>query len=292
MRSVLRYLFLAVMVMALAAFGSGTAFATSIGTPSAASVAAVTPSAGQEVGIAHPVTIQFTAAVADRARAERAIDITSTRSIPGTFAWANDREVTWTPTGFLPTRSPISVRIGSARTEFRTNAGVIADADMSNHTFTVTIGGQWPRTMPASMGKPGYETPTGIFPILEIFRSVVFDSRTIGIPLSSPRVTSSTVNMPNASRGVEFSCTRHPGRWIPRAMRTSATAASTSHPTTPPGTTKSPASATRSACTGRPTALPRLLTTIPPKRTAGNERGAGCPCVSSTFEHRATIRAD
>ncbi|MFQ6392743.1 L,D-transpeptidase [Nocardia sp. KC 131] len=185
MRSILRYLFLATMVSALAAFGSGTAFATSIGTPSAASVAAVTPSAGQVVGIAHPVTIQFTAAVVDRARAERAIDIKSTRSLAGTFAWTNDREVTWTPTGFLPARSPISVRIGSARTEFRTNVGVIADGNMSNHTFTVTVGGGAPRVMPASMGKPGRETPSGTFPILEQFRSIVFDSRTIGIPLNS-----------------------------------------------------------------------------------------------------------
>jgi lipoprotein-anchoring transpeptidase ErfK/SrfK len=186
MRSVLRYLFLATMVMALAAFGSGAAFATSIGTPSAASVAAVTPSAGQEVGIAHPVTILFAGAVADRARAERTVDIRSTQPLPGTFAWANDRELTWTPTGFLPASSPISVQIGSARTEFRTNAGIVADANMSNHTFTVTVGGSAPRVMPASMGKPGRETPTGTFPILEQFRSLVFDSRTIGIPLSSP----------------------------------------------------------------------------------------------------------
>jgi lipoprotein-anchoring transpeptidase ErfK/SrfK len=40
--------------------------------------------------------------------------------------------------------------------------------------------------MPASMGKPKYPTPTGSFAALEKQRTVVMDSRTIGIPLSSP----------------------------------------------------------------------------------------------------------
>ena len=42
------------------------------------------------------------------------------------------------------------------------------------------------RTMPASMGKPSRPTPMGSFTALEKERSVVMDSRTIGIPLSSP----------------------------------------------------------------------------------------------------------
>ncbi|TQM32177.1 L,D-transpeptidase [Nocardia bhagyanarayanae] len=186
MRSVLRHLFLAIVVVALAAFGSGAAAATLIGPATVDRITAITPTAGQEVGIAHPVTIQFAAPVTNRARAERLVSISSAGPLDGTFAWTNDRELTWTPTGFLPARSDITVRFADARTEFRTNEGVYAEADMSAHTFTVSIGGQVVRSMPASMGKPGFETPTGTYPVLEKFRSVVFDSRTIGIPLSSP----------------------------------------------------------------------------------------------------------
>ena len=40
--------------------------------------------------------------------------------------------------------------------------------------------------MPASMGKPSRPTPIGNFTALEKDRTVVMDSRTIGIPLSSP----------------------------------------------------------------------------------------------------------
>ncbi|WP_327118444.1 L,D-transpeptidase [Nocardia sp. NBC_01730] len=186
MRSAIRYLFLATVIVALAAFGSGAATATLIGSPSAQAVAAIGPSNGQVVGVAHPVTIHFAAPVPDRARAEESIDIRTTQPITGTFAWTDDREAVWTPTGFLPANARISVAVGNAHTDFRTNAGVFGDADMSTHTFTLSVGGTVVRTMPASMGKPGWETPSGTWPVLEKFRSVMFDSRTIGIPLSSP----------------------------------------------------------------------------------------------------------
>lgn len=72
-----------------------------------------------------------------------------------------------------------------ARTDYRADA-VTAEGDMSAHTFTVFVPGQPPRVMPASFGKPGRETPVGTFPIMEKDRTIIFDSRTIGIPLSSP----------------------------------------------------------------------------------------------------------
>ncbi|WP_194813812.1 L,D-transpeptidase [Nocardia sp. XZ_19_385] len=74
--------------------------------------------------------------------------------------------------------------VQAAPTEFRTSAGTFADGDMSNHTFTVTVGGI-PRTMNASYGKPGYETPAGTYPVMSKHRSIVFDSATIGIPKGS-----------------------------------------------------------------------------------------------------------
>ena len=186
MRHAIRYLFLTSLVVALAAFGSGAATATLVGTPATNPVAAIGPANGQIVGIAHPVTVRFTRPVADRARAEQAVDVRSTQPLHGTFTWTDTREAVWTPSSVLPANSRISGGVGAARTEFQTNEGVSGDADMSAHTFTISIGGNVVRTMPASMGKPGWETPAGTYPVLEKDRSVVFDSRTIGIPLSSP----------------------------------------------------------------------------------------------------------
>ncbi|MBF6331295.1 L,D-transpeptidase [Nocardia transvalensis] len=75
---------------------------------------------------------------------------------------------------------------GNAHSEFRAEGGTRAEANMSAHTFTVWVPGQPPRVMPASMGKPGYETPVGTFSVMDKERTTIFDSRTIGIPLSSP----------------------------------------------------------------------------------------------------------
>src|SRR6185437_2438444 len=114
------------------------------------------------------------------------VDVRAEHPLDGTLSWVNDRELRWTPNVVLPARSPISVSAGTARTEFRTNGGVTADGDLSAHTFTMSVGGAVVRQMPASFGKPGRETPTGSFPIIEKFRHITFDSRTIGIPLDSP----------------------------------------------------------------------------------------------------------
>ena len=59
-------------------------------------------------------------------------------------------------------------------------------ADLDAHTFTVSIDGQVVREMPASMGKDATPTPVGTFFAMSRERNVVFDSRTIGIPLDDP----------------------------------------------------------------------------------------------------------
>ncbi len=182
MRNMMRHVFLAIGIALLAAFTTGTAAAVTA-TPQSASVASISPSSGAVVGIAHPVTIHFTAPVADRARAERSVHVGTQ---PGSFSWNNDRELVWTATGFLPADARFTVTAGNARTDFRTDGGTSADADMSAHTFTVFVPGQAPRVMPASMGKPGRETPVGTYPVMEKDRTIVFDSRTIGIPLDDP----------------------------------------------------------------------------------------------------------
>ena len=62
----------------------------------------------------------------------------------------------------------------------------VAVADVSMHQFVVSINDQVVQTMPASLGKPGYETPIGTFPVIEKFREMVMDSSTLGVPIDSP----------------------------------------------------------------------------------------------------------
>ncbi|BAW06853.1 L,D-transpeptidase [Nocardia seriolae] len=184
MRKALRSLFVASFVAAAAAFGTGAAGAVLTSTDLPA-VQSISPRPGQVMGIAAPVTVQFASAVTDRAKAERTVDVRAGNALAGHITWLDDRQMMWQPDNFLPTSSPITVSAAGQHLKFATNGGTTADADMSAHTFTVWINGV-ARTMPASMGKPGRETPVGTFPVLSHERSVTFDSRTIGIPLSSP----------------------------------------------------------------------------------------------------------
>ena len=76
--------------------------------------------------------------------------------------------------------------VAGAAPDFRTRGGVAsAVADVSTHQFTVSVAGET-RTMPASMGKPGHETPLGTFEVLEKYRDLVMDSSTYGVPVDSP----------------------------------------------------------------------------------------------------------
>ncbi|TQF74737.1 L,D-transpeptidase [Rhodococcus spelaei] len=80
-----------------------------------------------------------------------------------------------------------AARAAPAADGFGTQAGdtPVAVANVTTHQFTVDIGGVV-KAMPASMGKPGHETPLGTFHVLEKFRSMVMDSSTYGVPVDSP----------------------------------------------------------------------------------------------------------
>jgi lipoprotein-anchoring transpeptidase ErfK/SrfK len=149
-------------------------------------VTAISPSAGDVVGVAAPIEVTFAEPVVNAARAERSIDIASSNTPTGTFTWLSNQIVQWTPQGFWPAHSPISVTAGGFSTSFETGSKVVGVADIDAHTFTVSIDDQVVRQMPASMGKPKHPTPVGSFTALEKQASVVMDSRTIGIPLSDP----------------------------------------------------------------------------------------------------------
>ena len=179
----------AVVVMATAASAAapgGVGRAAVAPSPHNAVVASVEPSAGQIVGVGMPVTVRFARPVVNRNAAEQSIQIVSPTNTKGRFTWLNASAVQWVPNEFWPAHSRIQILGTDFATSFDTAATVVSVADISAHTFTVSIDEQVAREMPSSMGKAKYPTPTGSFTALEKQRRVKFDSRTIGIPLSSP----------------------------------------------------------------------------------------------------------
>ncbi|WP_308204902.1 L,D-transpeptidase [Mycobacterium barrassiae] len=164
---------------------SGSVATVSAGVAVPTDVVSISPS-GVTVGVAHPITVTFAGDIADRAAAERRIEIASPTVPVGNFTWLNDRVLQWNPTEFWPAHSTISLSVGDIKTSFETGAATVGVASISNHTFTVSVDGEVLREMPASMGKYGFATPVGNFTALEKQATVIMDSRTIGIPLDDP----------------------------------------------------------------------------------------------------------
>ncbi|MCV7004161.1 L,D-transpeptidase [Mycolicibacterium alvei] len=176
--------FAAIGVATLAAASTAHVASAAVSTP--APGAAIEPASGSTVGVAMPLTVTFDNPVSDRDAAQRSLKISSPDTPTGTFTWLSDDVMQWKPDQLWPAHSKISVTAGGAKTSFETGSQVLGVADISAHTFTVSIDGVVARTMPASMGKPKFPTPIGTFTALSKEPVVVMDSRTIGIPLSDP----------------------------------------------------------------------------------------------------------
>lgn len=174
-----------VALVAMTAAAPGSLAAVDL-SASAVSVASVRPINGQTVGVAHPIIVTFTRPVADRRAAERTISVTAPANLTGRFQWLQDTVVQWVPDQFWPAHSRITLLAGGAPRSFDTGATVLGVGSLSNFTFTVSIDGVIMRQMPASFGKPRFATPVGSFTALEKAKSIVMDSRTIGIPLTDP----------------------------------------------------------------------------------------------------------
>ena len=182
----MRCVWLAVSIAVLAIAGSGAPGMAAIAPPSPTDgVASIQPANCMVVCVAHPVIVTFTTPVTDRAAAERAIKITAPNHITGRFSWVDTNVVQWKPDGYWPAHSHVGVQVHALSTGFDTGDEVVGVASISAHTFTVSVNGEVLRTMPASMGKPTRPTPIGNYSALSKERTVVMDSRTIGIPLDS-----------------------------------------------------------------------------------------------------------
>jgi lipoprotein-anchoring transpeptidase ErfK/SrfK len=167
-------------------------------------IASVQPTQGEMVGVAHPVVVTFSEPIADKRAAERAIDIKSVPAMSGKFEWLDNDVVQWVPDRYWPAHSTVALSVGGLKAEFATGPVVIGVADISNHTFTVSIDGvdagppselpaphhrpHWgqPGVFPASMGRPQYPTPVGTYTVLAKERDVVMDSSSVGIPVDAP----------------------------------------------------------------------------------------------------------
>jgi len=226
-------------------------------------IASVRPTRGEVVGVAHPVVVTFSAPVATRRAAERASQVESAPAMTGKFEWLDNDVVQWVPDRFWPAHSTVALSVGGLSTKFQTGPAVVGVANISDHTFTVSIDGveagpppalpaphhrpHWGEdgVFPASMGRPEYPTPVGTYTVLAKERSVTMDSSSVGIPITDPDGYLLTVDYAVRFTSRAYSCIRHRGLSIRLGLRMSAMAASASAPRTPSGTSTRSTSATQ-----------------------------------------------
>jgi len=174
-------------------------------------ISSVLPSRGQVVGVAHPVVVKLgkpVATEAGRRVAERALRVTSKPPMTGKFDWLGNDTVQWVPDRFWPAHGTVKLAVGELTTEFDTGPAVVGVANITDHTFTVTVDGvetgppssspgslpaphhrpHWGEqgVMPATMGRPEYPTPPGTYTVQAKQRTVIMDSSSVGIPVSDP----------------------------------------------------------------------------------------------------------
>ncbi len=204
MRAVVRCLLAAIVFAASVAPGPGGVSLVAANQSYGYALASVLPAPGALVGVAHPVVVTFSAPVANRHVAERAIEVKSVPGMTGKFEWLGNHVVQWVPDRFWPAHSAVAFSVGGLSTDFKTGPAVVGVADISDHTFTLSIDGveagpppalpaphhrpNWgvPGVMPASMGRPHFPTPVGSYTVLSKERSVMMDSSSVGIPLDDP----------------------------------------------------------------------------------------------------------
>ena len=199
MRAVIQFALAVIVVVTTVAGSTAHVDSAAVSLPLDAVIASISPRPDEVVGVAHPIVVTFTGPIADRLAAERSIAVTSAPAMTGTFAWTAPDVVQWVPDRFWPAHTTVALSLGRMSTQLETGPAIVGVADISDHTFTVTIDGQpagpAPHHLPhageqgvmlASMGRPDYPTPVATYTVLAKNRSVTMDSSSVGIPVADP----------------------------------------------------------------------------------------------------------
>ncbi|HEX7301803.1 L,D-transpeptidase [Lentzea sp.] len=157
------------------------------------------PQDGTTVGVGQPLAFYFDEPVADKAAAEKMLEITTEPKVEGAFYWFNKKEVHWRPEKFWKPGTKITMNIkvygkhigdgiyGQEDRTITTTVGdeVIYEADGQTHQVNVKVNGQVVKTMPTSMGNAANTTPTGTYVLMEKHDHMIMDSTTYGLALEN-----------------------------------------------------------------------------------------------------------
>jgi lipoprotein-anchoring transpeptidase ErfK/SrfK len=148
-------------------------------------------------GVGQPVTAELSHPVKGseaRATVERGLKVDTKPHVDGAWHWVDDKTLHYRPRDYWPAHSTIEVRstldgikVGKKRygapakpLKLRIGDRIEAVIDAGSHQMTVKRNGKVIRTMPATNGRPGYDTRNGVKIILAKESFVRMTSASIG----------------------------------------------------------------------------------------------------------------
>jgi lipoprotein-anchoring transpeptidase ErfK/SrfK len=168
--------------------------------PAAQAYPSLIPAPESVVGVGQPIVVRFDTAITDRAAAEKALAVTANPPQPGSWFWMSNTEVHYRPRSYWQPGSTVTVNarlygvdLGDGvygqtdRTAtFRVRDAWIAKADGATKAMQIFDNGQLVKTMPISLGSPGFPTHTGPHVVSDRQPSIIMDSCTYGVCKGQP----------------------------------------------------------------------------------------------------------
>jgi lipoprotein-anchoring transpeptidase ErfK/SrfK len=173
---------------------------------------------GGTYGVGTVVVAHFDEQIADRAAAERQLNVTTNPPVQGSWFWVDSQNAHWRPEHYYAPGTTVTseakiygISLGNglfgqedSRVSFRIGDAHVSIADDATKVVSVFDNGALVRTMPTSMGMGGTETigsqtislwtPPGIYTVLDKGNPVVMDSSTFGLPKNSRLGYRETIN--------------------------------------------------------------------------------------------------
>ncbi|HSX66629.1 L,D-transpeptidase [Nocardioides sp.] len=160
----------------------------------------VAPLAGETVGIGMPVIVAFDAPVADKARFEKRMRVTSKPAQTGAWHWLSDREVHWRPQSYWTPGTDVHVDLDlnsipagdgfygqeDRDIDFHVGDAHVYKVNAQTHQMQVYSNGALLRTIPVTTGMPGFTTRSGTKVVVSKERERTMDAETTGIKKTDP----------------------------------------------------------------------------------------------------------
>lgn len=127
----------------------------------------LSPSPGSRVGVGQPISVRFDEAIEDKAAAEKALTVTTTPAVQGSWHWFSDQLAHWRPPTYWKPGTKVTVKAAvygvhvgddiygeqDVTTSFTVGPSKIATIDDRTKQMVVRISGKVVRTVPVAMGK-------------------------------------------------------------------------------------------------------------------------------------------